>query len=371
MKQFKIVPQILQFDTCKEFCTLFNIGKGDLILTNETYYNAYFASRIHEAAVIFLKNYGKGEPTDEMVEKIYLDIKDLPYDRLIAIGGGTIIDIAKILVQETVSPVLDLYDKRIPTKKSRELVIVPTTCGTGSEVTNVAVLELVSRHTKLGLATDEEYADYAVLIPELLTNLPFTFFATSSIDALIHASESFLSPKASAFSALYSVQAINMILEGYQMIARNGEEARIPLLERFLLASTYAGIAFGNAGCAAVHAMSMPLGGAHHVAHGESNYALFTGIFKTYERLKPDGKIREFNVLLANILGCPAGEAYEKLEDLLNSILPKHPLSYYGVTPDELKIYTETVMTRQGRLMANNYTELDAQTVYGIYQSLL
>ncbi len=138
MKQFKIVPQILQFDTCKEFCTLFNIGKGDLILTNETYYNAYFASRIHEAAVIFLKNYGKGEPTDEMVEKIYLDIKDLPYDRLIAIGGGTIIDIAKILVQETVSPVLDLYDKRIPTKKSRELVIVPTTCGTGSEVTNVA-----------------------------------------------------------------------------------------------------------------------------------------------------------------------------------------------------------------------------------------
>lgn len=111
------------------------------------------------------------------------------------IGGGTIIDIAKILALDSILPIEDLYDGKLPIKRTKKLVLVPTTCGTGSEVTNIAILALTRRHTKKGLANDCMYADSAVLVPELLKGLPFKFFATSSIDALIHAMESSLSPK--------------------------------------------------------------------------------------------------------------------------------------------------------------------------------
>ena len=77
----------------------------------------------------------------------------------------------------------------------------------------------------MGLAAPELFADKAVLIPELLCDLPFQFFATSSIDALIHAMESYLSPKASPFTEVFSVRAIEMILSGYQKIAGGGESA--------------------------------------------------------------------------------------------------------------------------------------------------
>ena len=113
-----------------------------------------------------------------------------------------------------------------------------------------AILALNKKGTKKGLAVDEMYADSAVLIPELLGGLPFKFFAASSIDALIHAVESSLSPKGNEMTRLFGYKAIEMILNGYKIIAEKGEEARIPLLSDFLTASNYAGIAFGNAGCA-------------------------------------------------------------------------------------------------------------------------
>lgn len=369
-RQFRVKPTICQIGTCREFCEEFHIGEGDLILTNPSYFEGYFEGLTGGAHVVYFKKYGSGEPTDVMVEALYQDIKDIPYKRVIAIGGGSIIDVAKLLIQETISPVVDLYEKVIPTKKVKDLIIVPTTCGTGSEVTSVAVIELTVRGTKLGLQTDEEFADYAVLIPELLKSLPFRFFATSSIDALIHAIESYVSPKANPFTRMYSKEAISLILKGYQKIAAEGEDARLPLMEDFLLASTYAGIAFSNAGCAAVHAMSMPFSGAHHVPHGEANYVIFTGVFKSYNRLNPMGEIRKLNALLMEILGCDESVVYEKLEELLDMILKKKSLKEYGVKEEELPGYTETVMTKQGRLTANNYTELNAQEVLNIYRSL-
>ncbi|MCC8109587.1 MAG: iron-containing alcohol dehydrogenase, partial [Planctomycetes bacterium] len=254
--------------------------------------------------------------------------------------------------------------------KDKELVLVPTTCGTGSEVTNISILELKSRHTKLGLAVDELYADSAVMIPELLTGLPFKFFATSSVDALIHAFESSLSPKATPYTKLFGYKAIELILKGYLEIAKKGEDARIPLLGDFLIASNYAGIAFGNAGCAAVHAMSYPLGGTYHVPHGEANYAIFTEVFKTYQKMNPNGAIKDFDAFVANIIGCKPDNVYDELEKLLNKVIQRKPLHEYGVTKEDIDTFTDNVMTKQGRLMANNYVELDAAKVKEIYNAL-
>lgn len=370
MKRFAVIPEIDLYDSCEEFCQEIGVGMGDLILTNEFIFEPYLAKHVKDATVVYVEKYGTGEPSDEMVEAIYADIKGCHYSRVFAIGGGTIIDVSKLFALETVSPVLDLYDKKIPAKKGKKLYILPTTCGTGSEVTNISILELKSRHTKLGLADPALFADRAVLIPELLKGLPFRFFATSSIDALIHAVESYLSPKASPFTRMYSVKAMEMILDGYQEIAENGEKARMARLADFHLASTYAGIAFGNAGCAAVHAMSYPLGARYHVPHGESNYAIFTGVLKTYKKLKPEGDIETLEAIFSRILDCDAPDVYEELEKLLNHLCQKKALHEYGVTEAELEEFTENVMTSQGRLMANNYTELDRDTVYRIYQEL-
>jgi len=363
-------PTIFKYDTCEEFCKEFKVGKGDLIITNEYIYKPGFGDLNIEADIVFQEKYGLGEPSDEMVEAMYRDIKDMDYKRVIAIGGGTVIDISKIFALKNISPVIDLFDKKLEIKKDKELVLVPTTCGTGSEVTNVAVLEIKSRQTKLGLAVDEMYADSAVMIPELLVGLPFKFFATSSIDALIHAIESYVSPKATPYTEMYSLEATKLIINGYKEIIKNGQDARMPLLEEFLIASNYAGIAFANAGVGAVHAMSYPFGAKYHVPHGESNYAMFTGVFKTYNKLNPEGKISKLNDSLANLLGCSVENVYDELENLLDNILPKKPLNKYGVTLDDLEEFTDNVMTKQGRLTANNYTELNADAVYSIYKAL-
>ncbi|MCI5648813.1 MAG: 4-hydroxybutyrate dehydrogenase [Fusicatenibacter sp.] len=370
MYSFRIVPTIRQYEKTTDFCTDFKIGKGDLLFISESAYETYFKGHTDGAVVIHYRNYGSGEPTDLMVEGISREIKDLRYERVIAVGGGTILDVAKLFALKNLSPVCDLYEHKLEIRKTKKLVLVPTTCGTGSEVTNISILELTSKNTKLGLASDELYADDAVLIPELLSNLPMRFFATSSIDALIHSIESFTSPKASDFTRMYSMQAMKMILNGYQYLVEHGPDSRKQILPDLLTASTYAGIAFGNAGCAAVHAMSYPLGAAYHVPHGEANYAMFTGVYKTYKRLKPEGSIALLDAYLAKILGCGTDTVYEELEKLLNHMLPKKPLHEYGMTRDDIDTFTHTVMTKQGRLMANNYTVLDEGTVRGIYREL-
>ena len=373
MQQLMIRPTIHKFDTAKEFAEEFAIGEGDLVLTNQYIYQPYFGSMNLGCDVIYQEKYGAGEPSDEMAEAIYNDIyaggKSAP-KRIIAIGGGTIIDLAKLYALKQTTPILDLYDGKIPVEKDKELILVPTTCGTGSEVTNISILALKSRGTKKGLANDAMYADAAVLVPEFLEGLPDYVFATSSIDALIHAIESSLSPKGNVYTRMFGYKAIEMILNGYKVIRDEGMSARKSLLSDFMIASNYAGIAFGNAGCAAVHALSYPLGATYHVAHGESNYAMFTGVMKNYMELKTDGEIAKLNRFLADILECPVRYVYEELEKLLNVLIPKKALHEYGVTEAELSEFADSVMENQGRLMANNFVELDRERVYKIYKEL-
>lgn len=370
MKSFSIHPQISMMESAEEFCERFAIGEGDLVFVSNGMKERHFGTLLDKAEVINYRAFGKGEPTDLMVEGIAKSIQNPDYKRVIAIGGGTILDVAKLFALEKTSPVTDLFEKKFPAKKTRDLILVPTTCGTGSEVTNVSILELTTLGTKFGLADDALYADDAVLIPALLKGLPEKVFATSSIDALVHSVESFTSPKATPFTRIFSTKAMQTILDVYENLSIEGLEKRDAYSERLLTASCFAGIAFGNAGCAAVHAMSYPLGAKYHVAHGESNYCMFTGVYKKYMELQPEGAIEDLNRVLADCLGCEPSDVYLVLDKLLQHILPKKALHEYGVTKDDLTAFTESVMTKQGRLMANNYTKLSADTVLSIYQEL-
>lgn len=370
MQQIIWRTELHSFGTCKEFVDEFQLGESDLVLTNEYIYQPCFGSMNLNCTVLYQENYGMGEPTDVMTEAIIRDAARTGYKRIIAIGGGTVIDIAKVLAVAEEACVDVLYEQGSKLKKHRELVILPTTCGTGSEMTNIAILNRTRLGVKMGLVGPAMYADSAVLIPQLLERLPFGVFATSSIDALVHAVESCLSPKATPYTRLFGYQAIKMIIKGYQTIVNQGKEARSSLLNEFLIASNYAGIAFGTAGCAAVHAMSYPLGGKYHVPHGESNYALFTGVLKNYMEIRQDGEIAVMNNCLADLLCCGAEEVYDQLEALLNQILPKKPLTAYGVKEADLKAFTRIVMETQGRLMANNFVPLDEERVLKIYTEL-
>lgn len=369
MKELSVRPEIYKYPSAKEFAEEFQLQKGDLILTNEYIYRPHFGALRLECDVLCQENYGAGEPTDEMVEAILKDIEGEP-KRIIAIGGGTVLDIAKLLALKQISPVLDLYDGKLPIEKDKTLILVPTTCGTGSEVTNISILALKSRGTKKGLAVDEMYADAAVLIPELLSGLPFRVFAASSIDALVHAVESSLSPKATTTTKMFGYRAIEMVLKGYIEIAERGIEARQALLDDFLTASNYAGIAFGNAGCAAVHALSYPLGAIYHVPHGESNYAMFTGVMKNYMEQKPEGELLNLNRFIADIIGCGVDVVYDETEKLLNVLLPKKPLHAYGMKQEEIERFADSVLENQQRLLVNNFAPFDRDRIVKIYREL-
>lgn len=373
MQALKVVPEILYFDTFKDFNEEFKLGKGDILVTNEWMYTPYVKPLGIDIPVVFQEKYGKGEPSDEMIDAIAKDMKTYDYDRIIAFGGGTIVDICKILSLELPEQSVKVFTKEVPAKKVKELIVIPTTCGTGSEVTNVAVAELKSLHVKMGLAVEETYANKAVLIPESLQGLPDYVFATSSIDALIHATESYLSPFASPLTEMFSIKAIEMIMNGYmKMLAKGGNTAaaRKDVLKDFCLASNYAGIAFGNAGCGAVHALSYSIGGAFHVPHGESNYQFFTEVFKTYMKKAPEGKIAKLNEVYAEILCCDTANVYDELDAVLNKLIAKKPLREYGMTEEQIETFTKSTVDNQQRLLGKSYVPLSYDELRQIFVNL-
>lgn len=369
MKLFSIHPEVHSFDSAAQFCTEMQIGTGDLIISNEYILRPAFDGALQGADVLFQEKYGTGEPSDRLVESMARDLKG-PYRRVFGIGGGSVIDVAKLFALKNILPVADLFDGKIEPVKDKRLIIVPTTCGTGSEMTNLSILAMESRGTKLGFPCDAIFADQAVLIPQLLDSLPYYVFATSSLDALIHAVEASLSPRANDFTLMTAQRAITLIVSGYQAVVRGGEDARRALHGEFLLASNYAGIALSVSGAGAVHAMSYPIGGNYHVPHGESNYALFTAVLERYHAMAPDGGIARLEALLSRLLECPQAEVYAAFSQLLNRVLKRKPLREYGVNEADLPALAENVVRTQQRLLSNNYAPFSETDILEIYRSL-
>lgn len=191
MKAFQIVPAIAEYEKFADFARGAGLGSNDLILTNEYIYRPVISELGLGCETIFQEKFGGGEPTDEMVDAILNELREKEYGRIIAVGGGTVIDIAKVLaVAAPGDKVDDLYDRMAEgLVKIHPLLIVPTTCGTGSEVTNISIINRVSKGVKQGIVSSAMFADEAALIPEMLMSLPYGVFATSSIDAMVHAVE--------------------------------------------------------------------------------------------------------------------------------------------------------------------------------------
>lgn len=377
MIMFKLKTSISKCDSFAEFAKEFNLNEKDLVITQSFIYTPFMEKLGLPCHFIMQDKYGAGEPSDEMMNNILNDLRGAQYDRVIGVGGGTVIDISKLFVLKNLTNATEAFERKIPIEKEKSLIIVPTTCGTGSEVTNISIAEIKSKHTKLGLADDAIVADNAVMIPELLSGLPYKFYIFSAIDALIHATESFVSPKASPYTKIFSKEAIHLIMKNFAKLIEKGPDFRLECMDEMLIASNFAGIAFGNAGCGAVHALSYPLGGNYHVPHGEANYQFFTDIFKFYCRKDKNGRIVELNTILADELGldrglvCSNPEAiYDKLGDMLNNLIEKHPLHHFGMKQEEIESFTDNVIATQQRLLGNNYVPMSRDEIKEVYSKL-
>lgn len=154
-------------------------------------------------------------------------------------------------------------------------------------------------------------------------------------------------------------------------ISEQGQDYYSEIIEDFLIGSNYAGIAFGNTGVGAVHAISYPLGGIYHVAHGECNYEFFTPVFKAYTEIAPEGKIKKFNKLVISTLGLAAdADVYAELDKLFSFIWENKKLHTFGMQPNEVLEFTESVLEKQQRLLANSYVTLSKEVMLGIYSDL-
>lgn len=367
-KLFLCHPLITGYDDVTAYFDGIALGESDLLITNRFLVDAE-KTDLHGIQVIWQEDYGTGEPTDRMLLRILNSISR-PYDRVIGIGGGTVLDLAKLLCLEYDCPdeeaIQALMMKKAPAVKHCEVYLAPTTCGTGSEVTNVAVLLLESLEVKMGLANDALYAKEAALIPSLLKTLPYKPMILSAIDALIHASESYVSPRANLFTRSCSVSAVTKLLDGFVRIAEDKSNAD-KVREDFLYASTLAGIAFGNAGCGPVHAMSYPVGGKYHLPHGESNYEVFLPVFRYYDSLADKQPLEELKQLFAFCMNTEPAKALDELEKLLEKVYQRVSLTNLGADRDILSGFADDVWQKQQRLLGNAMQPFTRDTVFRIF----
>ncbi|MDO6448660.1 iron-containing alcohol dehydrogenase [Oceanobacillus profundus] len=219
-------------------------------------------------AVTIFSDY-RGEPTTDHLLAALDSLLKSNADCVVAIGGGSAIDIAKAASVFAVNPTLAWEDIAAQNRLKRlPLLAVPTTAGTGSEATKVMVVKNMKTEIKMNPGHKDLVPDVAILDPLLTKSLPSQFTAYTGLDALAHAMEAYVSTLASATTDNYALNAIRMIGRSLPKVYENG--ANVEAREEMLLASCYAGIAFSNASTNLAHAAGRPLGARFNIPHGLS-----------------------------------------------------------------------------------------------------
>ena len=369
--KFAICPQLHGHDTFAAFAEAHAVSARDLIFTQRVLHDTFMADS--PAQVLFYDDFCGGEPTDIAVDTMLSAIRQMDFDRLIAIGGGSILDSAKILVLDSDADVAGLFAAGVQPARKAGLVLIPTTCGTGCEVTCVSVLDFPSVGSKMGKAFDAGFADHAVLIDELLSKIPYHIFATSSADALVHAMEIYLAPTANTYTDMFCMAAIRSILQGYMRIVQHGRGIIQQDAKAYLTASNMAGIALANILCGGVHAIAMHFGSAHHVPHGEATRLFLPAVLKIYYRKAPEGKIADIAQVIADVLKLPddSGNPFDALDTLLAQVVPTKKLRDYGMAAGDVDRYAAKVIETQQRLLVNNYVALSNADIAGVYSELM
>ena len=201
-------------------------------------------------------------------------------DVVVGLGGGSAMDTAKLAGLMLTNPgnPADYFGIGLVPNAAIPRILVPTTAGTSSELTNIAIFGDASGRLKQGVATDFNYADVALIDPDLTASMPQSVTAATGLDALTHAIECYTSRRASALTDALARESVRVIFAVLPRVyAEPGDlELRARMCEGVLMS----GIGFGSAGVGAVHALAYPLGGSYHVPHGVSNAVLLPYVMR-------------------------------------------------------------------------------------------
>ncbi len=305
------------------------------------------------------------DPSESVVEAAYAVARDNHVDGVIAVGGGSSMDVAKVVSVLMVSDrsLAEMYGVDQVPPGRLPLFLVPTTAGTGSEVTPVAVIT-TGATTKAGISSSVLLPDIAILDAELTLGLPPNATAMTGIDAMVHAIEAYTSKlRKNPISDMLSLRALRLLSHNINTVLT--QPTNLAAREAMLLGSMFAGQAFANAPVAAVHALAYPLGGHYHIPHGLSNSLMLPAVlaFNAPAVEKDYGELA--TVLPGNVAPSALGLMSWCDQLIAGSGLPA-TLEAAGVAADDLPMLAADAMLQQ-RLLVNNpveVTEASALTLY-------
>ena len=285
------------------------------------------------------------EPSYQQAQAAIDAFKASGADFIVAVGGGSVMDIAKLasLLKTDEYGVKELLDTPLRAHKCVPTLMIPTTAGTGAEATPNAIVAVPEKEVKIGIVNPEMIADYVILDPIMIKKLPRKIAASTGVDALCHAIECWTSNKANAFSDMYAMWALDLILNNIEKACDDPEAVQAKI--NMQTASFYAGVAITASGTTAVHALSYPMGGKYHdrCVHGE----------------KTCTTVEEKSAYILRWL-----EEIVKHLDI--------PTSYkgFGVKPEDLDGLVEAGMQQQ-RLLVNNMRPVTAEDARNIYLEVI
>ena len=291
---------------------------------------------------------------------------------VVGFGGGSPMDVAKLAAYllgsgddlESIWGVELAKGRRLP------LILIPTTAGTGSEVTPISVIT-IEDGTKLAVNARALTADCAILDPELTIGLPRHVTAATGIDAIVHAIEAFTSARLkNPVSDLFALKALKLLVANLERACEHPEDR--DARRAMLLGAHFAGVAFSNAPVAGVHALAYPLGGLHHLPHGLCNALMLRPVLEHNSEAA-----RELYAELAPIIdpGCAASGSQGRvralidgLDRLCRSTGLQLRLRDHGIPADDVDRLARESMKQQ-RLLVNNPCEINENDARRLYEA--
>lgn len=318
------------------------------------------------------------EPTCDQAQDIIDRFRASDADFIVAIGGGSVMDIAKLASIIAGSPwgVRDLLEDPLRGSKQVRTLMIPTTAGTGAEATPNSIVAVPEKELKVGIVNSAMIADFVILDGRMIRSLPRKIAASTGVDALCHAIECFTSKKANPFSDTFALEALDLILNNIETACddANAMDAK----NAMLTAAFYAGIAITASGTTAVHALSYPLGGKYHIPHGVSNAMLLVPVMKFNEPACREkfaaayDRTARFSKAECIALTAEEKSAWiiQRLESIVKHLEIPTSLKDYGIGSEDLEDLVSAGM-EVTRLLVNNMREITPQAARELYLSVM
>jgi alcohol dehydrogenase class IV len=354
-------------------------GTRVMIVTDANLVKTGIVGRVEEllnAAGISVQRFDDVEPDPpyQTASKAAVRTREMKADLVLAIGGGSALDIGKVaaILVTNEDGVDSYFGIDLVPKRGLPTIAVPTTAGTGSEVTPIAILSDHEDKLKKGIVSPYLFPSVAILDPELTLGLPAAVTAATGMDALIHAVEAYTSKNAYTVSDALALEAMRLIIPNIRTAYANGSD--LAARDSMLQGSMLAGMAFANAGVTAVHAFAYPIGAEFHIPHGVANSVMLVPVME----FNMMGNLSKF-AHMAEVFGedgrglndrQAAMVFIEALQTLATDLkIPGH-LSEFGVKEEDIPALARGVM-KVTRLLANNPRELKLEDAEEIYRRVL